>query len=510
MAEIAPLNLTTVPFNPRLSLPEEDMSTTIRKNRESALKNTLAKFQILTEKENFRNLQLQKKTDAFVNAHGELLFSNKANALDPNSFLFSSPEGRKDLLKQWRTEVGGNYAGFNAFLEMGSQGENRSALRNLHAAKENFRSDKKYRTWVNETLRDLSDEDRERLFSMLGDDVYGQVSDLYDVDYGWQGLGRELQDVWEDNPLMIGAGAAALGVGTTLLGARAIKARRLARLLTKSEKKTRKRRRKKGPGPIKPPGEGLVPVGGPYGPAGVGPAGVGPQMKLPGSKLPVHVGSPAEAARRAKARAAGLDPSKEIFPASGVAVTPMNKVNVLRKEWSDAVRTGALTQSEAKAFNKALDSVLQKGDPVHFQTLLPALRKQQGAGNLIRKWGNGIWKWGALPLGGLMAGEAIGEGTGSIFGEKAGEIGGVVGGTAGLLGANMVWNTVSDVIKKKGLPWAMKRIVSRGGPTLALKILGKGALGTIGGLFSGGLATALSLGLLMSDLYLIYDILQEE
>ena len=516
MAEIAPLNLTTVPYNPKGALPEEDMSTTIRRNRETALKNALTKFQIVNAKENYSALQKQKRTDAFINKHGDMLFNNTSNALDPNSFNFSSPEGRQQLLKQWRAEVGGNYQGFNAFVEMGTAGEQKSAIRNLMAARENFRSDKQYKKWVNQQLHDLPDDERERLFSLLGDDAYGLVSDLYDLDYGWQGLGREAQDIWEDNPFMVTAGGAALTGITALLGARGLKARRLAEKLRKTGKKRRKKGKKKGPAGAQ---NALVPVG-PGGAGGVGGAGGQPVGLLPRQRgLPPHRGpkmlprSPEDIARRARARAKGLDPDMEIsanIVSSGVAPTPMNKVNVLRKEWSDAVKTGALTQGEAKAFNKALDSVLKKGAPIHFQTLLPALREQQGAGNLIRRWGSGAFKWGALPMAGLGAGSAVGGGIGSMFGEKGEQIGDVLGGTAGMVGANAVWNTVSDVVSRRGMPWVMKRIVSKGGPTLALRVLGKGALGTIGGAFSGGLATAVAMGLAVGDLYLIYDILKDE
>lgn len=509
MAEIAPLNLTTVPFNPRASLPEEDFTTRLRKSRESALKNTLSKFQILNAQENYKNLQLQKKTDAFVNAHGDMLFDNKANALDPNSFKFASPEGRKDLLKLWRSEVGGNYQGFNAFLEMGTQGENKSAIRNLMAARENFRTDKQYKKWVNKTLQALPTEERERLFSMLGDDAYGLVSDLYDVDYGWQGLAQETQDIIEDHPFALGLGATALGIGTLALGARGVKGWRLANALKKNMGGGGKGKKAAAAAKKAAQQQGLVPwQGGPGGMNTIYRGGVPPKQIGPGGALTKY--DPKEAARRAKRKAQGLDPDMEIFAQSGVAPTPMNKVNLLRKEWSDGVRTGAITQTEAKAFNKALDSVLQKGDPIHFQTLLPALRKQQGAGNLIRKWGNGAFKWAALPLAGATAGSYGAGKVGSVFGEKGEAVGEVVGGTAGLLGANAVWTGISDVVKRRGMPWVMKRIVSKGGPTLALRVLGKGALGAVGGAFSGGLATALSLGLIMSDVYLIYDILKDE
>ena len=113
-------------------------------------------------------------------------------------------------------------------------------------------------------------------------------------------------------------------------------------------------------------------------------------------------------------------------------------------------------------------------------------------------------------MAGLGAGSAVGGGIGSMFGEKGEQIGDVLGGTAGMVGANAVWNTVSDVVSRRGMPWVMKRIVSKGGPTLALRVLGKGALGTIGGAFSGGLATAVAMGLAVGDLYLIYDILKDE
>jgi hypothetical protein len=112
-----------------------------------------------------------------------------------------------------------------------------------------------------------------------------------------------------------------------------------------------------------------------------------------------------------------------------------------------------------------------------------------------------------------MGGEALGAEVGSMFGGKGEDVGREVGGIAGTVAAPAVKNAMTNVYKKisqKGLPWAIKKIATKAGPGLAMKMLGKGAVGAMSGPFTGGAGTAFMGTLIAKDIYDIADILLTE
>ena len=112
-----------------------------------------------------------------------------------------------------------------------------------------------------------------------------------------------------------------------------------------------------------------------------------------------------------------------------------------------------------------------------------------------------------------MGGEALGAEVGSMFGGKGEDVGREVGGIAGTVAAPAVKNAMTNVYKKisqKGLPWALSKIYSKAGPGLAMKMLGKGALGAMSGPFTGGTGTVFMGSLIAKDIYDIADILLTE
>ena len=124
----------------------------------------------------------------------------------------------------------------------------------------------------------------------------------------------------------------------------------------------------------------------------------------------------------------------------------------------------------------------------------------------VLKKAKGMAKTGAWYGGVNMAGSALGE----AFG---GEVGGEVGEMATLAATpalRTVYSNVKKRISDKGMKWALERIMKKGGWKLAAKIAAKGALGSVGGAFTGGTATALSVAWVAKDLYDIARILEAD
>jgi hypothetical protein len=128
----------------------------------------------------------------------------------------------------------------------------------------------------------------------------------------------------------------------------------------------------------------------------------------------------------------------------------------------------------------------------------------KGAGGKILKSGKNIIKSGSPYFAADMIASQIGK-EGTITHEAA--------DMAGTLGAPALGKMTSNIyskVKKMGTKKALEKIIKKGGWKLAAKVAGKGALGAIGTPFSGGVSAALAGGLLLKDVYDIYQILNEE
>tara|TARA_Y100000401_G_scaffold15199_3_gene10312 strand:+ start:1531 stop:2643 length:1113 start_codon:yes stop_codon:yes gene_type:complete len=99
-------------------------------------------------------------------------------------------------------------------------------------------------------------------------------------------------------------------------------------------------------------------------------------------------------------------------------------------------------------------------------------------------------------MGTKKLGEAAGLGeTGTKVAGEVGEIGGTV---------------LTRALQTKGLPWILKTIAQKGGTGLLARTIGKVGAGAIGGIFSGGAATAVMAAWTIKDIADIVTILNEE
>jgi hypothetical protein len=126
---------------------------------------------------------------------------------------------------------------------------------------------------------------------------------------------------------------------------------------------------------------------------------------------------------------------------------------------------------------------------------------------------------GAALGGGLLVGEILeagGGAAGRLFGgkdsksERLGRELGSLGTMPATAATGNALKNVFNVIKKKGLGWAIKKVAKDGGLGLAFRTIGKGGLGAVGSAYSGGALSAISYGWLAKDLYDIANILTED
>ena len=188
MAEISQTNLAAYQ-NKRI--PEEDIRGKILREKQAALQDTLGKYQIDTLKENQRVRGINRKSEDWLNRNADLLFANTANPLDIESQVFNNPDKVSEMYERYKKEVGGNFAGFNEFINMGKTQEARSNYRQLMMSRDEFETEREWKQAVNQQLLNMEDGERTRLFSMLDEDSYAAINDIYNVDED------EYDSMWE-------------------------------------------------------------------------------------------------------------------------------------------------------------------------------------------------------------------------------------------------------------------------------------------------------------------------
>jgi hypothetical protein len=179
MPEIARLNLTGPVYDPMKGMSQESMSEKIRKNRQAVLSAALSAYQIKGEQHKIEAYEVMQRTDEFMAHYGKDFFNNSANVLKPDSWKFTDPNMRHNMLKQWKSQVGGNYKGFSAAYEMAKQNEMNAMAKSMLRGRAGERTDREYASKFAEQLDLMTDQQKQTLFENVSPEVYTQMMTLY-------------------------------------------------------------------------------------------------------------------------------------------------------------------------------------------------------------------------------------------------------------------------------------------------------------------------------------------
>jgi len=635
MSEIARLNLTGPVYDPMKGMSQESMSDKIRKNRQAVLSAALSAYQIKGEQHKIEQYEIMQKTDYFMAHNGKDFFNNSASVLRPESWKFTNPTMRQDMLKKWKAEVGGNYKGFSAAYEMAKQNEMnamaKSMLRGRITSKK--RTNKEYAKHFAEQLDQLTDTQKTTLFENVSPELYTQMMTLYvaggggpqgiddtegffgyhlendigdilvenfdvdrddwedwveetksdplkafipehwrdsyrafttgnldefteDEDFKWTQTpaymieawmflryGRKgLSKLWGKEGIFKGKG----GQTSTDISNEAKKNAGSKSPLTTSDKqvkmsftgkKTPVSGAKKTPvsGAKKTPAQLIEEYKGVTTPKG---ASVNTKSKWykkdpPQMKDYKTTKSWTNAWRNwKKANGYPADPSKIVLkkanPApkssstTGPLVTsdkqvkmnltmPPTQFEAAKKEIAEKIRVGAIDKIEAKEMTKALKKLIDAGDPITNDNLKRTLelagKRSRG---LLTRIAKGTLKFAVIPMAATTAGAVLFQGVGELVGGKTtGQVAGVIGGSASGIASYGAIDLLKRAYNKHGASWIIKKIVAKGGPALAARTVGKAFAGGVSGLMSGGLGIAFMAGFIATDIYAIYQILQQ-
>jgi polyhydroxyalkanoate synthesis regulator phasin len=187
---------------------------------------------------------------------------------------------------------------------------------------------------------------------------------------------------------------------------------------------------------------------------------------------------------------------------------PVNKISSAIKEVAIKVKTGQMTKDEGLALIEGLKKAAKSGKPINTEQLTFQFGKSPQGKSILSKIGSGAMKFAVVPLVAGQIGKTIAGTAGdTVGGEKGERIGEITGGHFGFLAGNKVYNVMKNTISKKGWKWMLNRVISKGGPSLVARTIGKAGVGAITG--ATGIGAVLSAGWLAADAYAIYQILQE-
>lgn len=636
MAEIKAANLAGY-INPKA--PARDIEGSAIRQKQLAMQEQLHRYKMKAMQESMNQNDIKKKSDDWIARNSNLLYQAKANALDVDSQYFNDPNKMSELMADYKENVGGNYAAFSEFRKMGTANEARSNRRSLEVLREDYTSDKDYKRALNNKLKDMPEEMRNKLFSNLDDDSYMAVSNIYDVDksYTWR---DSLPDIIDENPLTtVGIGSSALAVmalykrgkikeGNELLKKSAGKvpttmgskkwmtkdadeykryqdyirdtkkkfydlngdspeAKKVAdKIFNDKSKKgfndwqagqkggrtstgdnTTKSAGKGGSGKGRQfnsetgkwekvskkgtsntamtfTGTGFSRTGGsssrasdikyewmkkqgrilgkndslgPVMPGNTGGPGFKKQQtgsyepptsnikQADGSTLTVQNNKKSKVLSKSQIEDAEFSASKKI---------PKSKMKLYEQNIRNLNRGGQMSDQEAKIIRDAMKKLSKGGATFSQGDVVEEIMKGPAGKDILEKVSSGAIssKLGIIGAGvaGAYLGGFLGGGVGSVFGKKGEAVGDIIGTTAGAVGIVPAVNLIVDKVKQQGVKNVMAKVTTRLGAKTAMKLM---ASGIFSGITSGptfGLSNLITAGFIASDVFAIYDILNEE
>ena len=521
MAEIRQSRLSGY-INP--GLQEEDIQGNALKRKQAALTEALGKYQVANAKEQYRQLGINKKANDWFAANSDALYSNSSSPLDPDSMMFSDPDKVSQLYKRYREEVGGNYNTFSEYVKMGQANEQRNNRRQLDILLSGYDDPDDAQKAVNQMLLGMEEGDRNRLFSMLDDETYSRLNQIYDTDP--RTMTDKIGDFIKETPESLLAIPAAYGAYKMLTRG---KVSAVDEILENAKKVGKKKKNKKGrKGKIKVddmpkalPFQKALPPRTPNDPNTIY-AGGKTVLKLPG-EVSSKAGRSAqdiaeEAAQGGRNRGNAMFSSKNIQDAEfddiirkQDAVIPDNKIKYLKNQGAEMVSAGKMSQVELKSFSDVLDEMASNGTKITKVGVAEALKSRPGGMKMLEKIANREMSWKGF-LGYGLAGAVIGSNVASKgaemmgFGEKGQAVAEVIGGTGGST-LPIVMQSLNKMVGEMGVKGVYDKLLKKKGPQWMAKKVASGALKSLIG--GSGVGLVIGGGMLAMDVMEIYNILNE-
>ena len=469
MAEIKPMNLPGVSYDPMRGLPQQKtLAENLRQVAERKFIRQMNEYQLKKQAREEKDFNINKKAENFIfsNYPSSKAKGDFTTAFDNRKF---GPGSREKELARWKEQVGGNYAAFQQWYDAGKKAEEQALYKSFTRNPAKYKSEKAYKTAISNWMNSMSDVEQQEILNNAPAEVLQIINDNWNVTNPT--FIESLQKIPQN--LTFGTGDdddSAIPEALTIAGG------------------------------LLAGGYGVL-----RGRAAMAKKGFSQAFDRTDANLRNITKDLVEKAKDLK-KGQQLDMFDNAIPHSNVS-----KIN---SALDKIVSSGEMNKADADKFKSIVDKLMKSGKELtsenigkaikeggdEFDSLAKSLSKSTRLSIGPVKTGS-LWKGLGLVAGAGLATSSIAQSMG-VNEEKADDMGTVAATTASLNPSML--NKIRKVIKDKGIGYVTKKIAAKGG----LRLLGSVASKTV--LSGTGYGALIAVPALAFDAVAIYNILADD
>ena len=189
------LNIQIPQHNPLAGQKPSSIADNYRKGEELKLKQQVANVQMRGAKRAEQDYWLKKRTENYVFSHYPS--GSQAHWSKGLSGLKFTPSNKHNLQNEWKTQVGGNQAGFEQFYQMGKKTEMEGLKKSLIFDPSSHMTKTSWEKMVTETIDEWDSYDRSQWFNNMDAETRLYVNGVYKPDE-FRPLSEKFSRIGED------------------------------------------------------------------------------------------------------------------------------------------------------------------------------------------------------------------------------------------------------------------------------------------------------------------------
>lgn len=219
MAEIKPMNLPGVSFDPRQGLPQQKtLSENLRGVAERKFMRQMHKYNIRKNQREEEAYNLNKKAENFIfsNYPSSKAFGDFTTANEERKFGAGSEE---KYMKQWKEQVGGNYGAFQQWFQASKAKEDASYWKSFQRNPGKYKTEKQYKKAISDYMNSMTTDEQQRFLADAPPEIQSVMQEYWDANDS-NLFGVDTKDILTGAGLTTLAGGAIYGASQMFGGTR--------------------------------------------------------------------------------------------------------------------------------------------------------------------------------------------------------------------------------------------------------------------------------------------------
>lgn len=181
MAEIKPMNLPGVSFDPRDGLPQQKtLAENLRGVAERKFMRQMQQYNIKKSQREEEAYNLNKKAENFIfsNYPSSKAFGDFTTANEERKFGAGSEE---KYMKQWKEQVGGNYGAFQQWFQASKAKEDASYWKSFQRNPGKYKTEKQYKKAISDYMNSMDNDEQQRFLADAPPEIQSLMSEYWDA-----------------------------------------------------------------------------------------------------------------------------------------------------------------------------------------------------------------------------------------------------------------------------------------------------------------------------------------